>query len=108
MPDFDEFLDVLKDEIVDLAKTHLEEARGLAVQDAEAFLDESKDDLKRWTHLMEAGTLSEADVKSLVRGKKDVAEMKALKQAGLAAVEIDRFRNALLDRVVGTARDFFL
>jgi len=108
MPDFDEFVGALKDEIVDLAETHLDEVRDRALRDAEQFLDDSRDDLERWTRLMEEGKLSEEDVASLVRGKKDLAKMKALKQAGLTAAEIDRFRNALLDRIVGTAGRLFL
>ena len=34
---------------------------------------------------------------SLVRGQKDLAEMLALKQAGMAAVKIDRIRVAVID-----------
>lgn len=104
MPDFefDVLLDALKDEVVSLAKTHLDEVRDAAVQDGKQFLETSKADLKRWTRLMHQGKLSEDEFRSLVEGKKDLAEMKALKQAGLAAVEIDRFRSALVDRIVNT------
>lgn len=104
MPDFefDVLLDALKDEVVSLAKTHLDEVRDAAVQDGKQFLETSKEDLKRWTRLMHQGKLSEDEFRSLVEGKKDLAEMKALKQAGLAAVEIDRFRSALVDRIVNT------
>jgi hypothetical protein len=37
-----------------------------------------------------------------------LAELHALKQAGLAMVRIDRFKNALLDLVIDTAFDVFL
>ena len=43
-----------------------------------------------------------------MKGKKDLARMETLKQAGLAAVEVDKFRNALVDHIVGTARTVFL
>lgn len=108
MADFNDFLDTLKDEILDLATDHLDDLRDEAVQDTEQFLEDSEEDLKRWTRLLEAGAISEEDFESLVKGQKDLAQMEALKQAGLAAVEIDRFRENLIDRITGVARKFFL
>jgi hypothetical protein len=108
MADFDDFLDVLQDELVALAQSHLDDVREAAVSDGRQFLDESKEDLKRWTRLLEQGALSEDEFRSLVEGKKDLARMTALKQAGLAAVEIDRFRDALVERIVGAATRVFL
>jgi hypothetical protein len=108
MPDFDAFLDQLEDDIVDLADAHFDELREQAVQDGEAFLDRTEADLKRWTTLLETGRLSREEMASLVRGQKDLARMNALKQAGLAAVEATRFRDALLERVVSTAVRVFL
>ena len=108
MADFENFLDALQDEVLDLAQTHLDDLKDAAVQDGEQFLDDAEEDLKTWTRLLEKGELSEADFRSLVKGKKDLARMEALKQAGLAAVEIDKFRDALADRIVGTARTVFL
>lgn len=108
MPDFNDFLDALKGEIVDLAQSNWEEFRDAAVQDGEAFLKKTKGDLKRWTRLLEQGELSREDVEWLIKGKRDLAEMEALKQAGLAAARIDRFRSALIDRVISTTFRVFL
>ncbi len=102
MPDFASLLDALKDEIIDLAASHFNDVREEAITDGEAFLERTKDDLQRWTRLLEDGELSKQEFESLVRGKKDLAEMNALKQAGLAAAEANQFRDALLDRVVNT------
>ena len=41
--------------------------------------------------------------RGLVRGQKDLAQMKALKQAGLAQVSIDTFTNGVLDIVINAA-----
>lgn len=108
MPDVEPFLDALRDELVDLAENRLQSARDAAIQDGEAFLASSKEDLKRWSRLLAEGKLSEEEFQSLVEGKKDLAETTALKQAGLAAVEIDRFRQALIDRIVDTAFRAFI
>jgi len=108
MADFDDFLDTLKDEVVALASDHLDDLQDEAVQDSQQFLEESKEDLKRWTKLLDEGVLSKKDFESLVKGQEDLARMEALKQAGLAAVEVDRFRQNLLDRITGVAGEFFL
>ncbi|WP_263784264.1 hypothetical protein [Salinibacter grassmerensis] len=103
MPDIDAFLDALRDEITDLAGTHLQEMQEAALKDGEAFLNQTQDNLKRWGRLLEQGELSQDEFESLVRGQKDLAEMEALKQAGLAAVRAEQFRDALIDRIIGTA-----
>lgn len=108
MADFDDFLDTLKDELADHAASHLDDLQDEAVRDSEQFLEDSKEDLKRWTRLLEEGEISEKDFESLVKGQKDLAKMEALKEAGLAAVEVDRFRKNLFDRVLGIASQFFL
>lgn len=102
MPDFDALLDTLKDEVADLAETHLQEVRDEAIRDGEDFLNRTQDDLRRWTRLLEEGELSRDEFESLVRGQKDLAEMEALKQTGLAAAQAERFRDALIDRIIST------
>ncbi|WP_103030259.1 hypothetical protein [Salinibacter altiplanensis] len=103
MPNVDAFFDALRDEITDLAETHLQEMQEAALEDGEAFLNQTRDDLERWSRLLEQGELSQEEFESLVRGQKDLVEMEALKQAGLAAVRAEQFRDALINRIVGTA-----
>jgi hypothetical protein len=75
-------------------KTDLQAVRDEAIQDGEDFLNRTQDDLERWTRLLEEGELSRDEFESLVRGQKDLAEMEALKQAGLAAAKADRFQDS--------------
>ncbi|WP_103020845.1 hypothetical protein [Salinibacter altiplanensis] len=103
MPNVDAFFDALRDEITDLAETHRQEMQEAALEDGEAFLNQTRDDLERWSRLLEQGELSQEEFESLVRGQKDLVEMEALKQAGLAAVRAEQFRDALINRIVGTA-----
>ena len=103
MADINEILDGLKDGIKELAK---KEAKDFVVQaqgDAEKFLDDIKQDLATWVKQLAKEELSENDFKFLVRGRKDVAEMAALKQAGLAQVAIERIVNGVIDLVVDAA-----
>ncbi len=79
-----------------------------ATKDGQAFLKKARADLERWTKALARGRLSKADFEWLVQGKKDLAEMEALKQAGLGLVRVDQFRSSLIDLVIGTAFKVFL
>ncbi len=74
-----------------------------AVSDVKDFLEKSKADLQRWIEGLARGDMDKDEFQSLVKGQADVAEMRALKQAGLAAVQIDTFTNGVLDIVVTAA-----
>jgi len=108
MADFNDFLESLKKGLEELIKKNWKEFKDAAEKDGKAFLDKTKEDLKRWTKLLAQGDLSQDDFEWLVAGKKDLAEMEALKQAGLALVRLERFQNALISLVIDTAFDIFL
>ena len=74
-----------------------------AVSDVRDFLEKSKENLERWIEELVRGDLDQDEFQSLVKGQADVAEMRALKQAGLAMVQIDTFTNGVLDIVVSAA-----
>ncbi len=108
MAKFDDFVDTIEKGVKQLAKKTLKGFKDQAVSDTKEFLEASKKDLKRWTKLLAKGELSQDDFEWLVLGRKDVMELHALKQTGLALVRIDRFKNALLDLLIDTAFDTFL
>jgi len=108
MPSFNDFIDALKPEITKFAESNWTDLKDAAVSDGQAFLDDTKDDLERWTKLLASGDLTEKDFTWLVASKKDSAEMFALKRAGLAKAALDRFTGGLVDIVVNTAIKTFL
>jgi hypothetical protein len=107
MPDFNEFLNTLKINIKEFAENNWRDHLEDVISDGSEFLRKTEDDMKRWTRLLAEGSLTPADLKFLVLGKKDLAEMEALKRAGLALVQVDKCRNGIIDLVVGTALDVF-
>lgn len=108
MASFDEFLEILKTELVKFAEDSWNTNKAAAVNDGRAFLEKSKADLERWTKMLAKGDLTRDDFKWLVIGKKDLAELVALKQKGLAKVALDRFVNGLIDTIISTAFKTFL
>ena len=105
---FDRFVELVEEGTQELAKNTLRGYKEEALADAKVFLETSKDDAKRWSKLLAQGELTEEDYEWLILSKKDVVELQLLKDAGLAVVRIDRFKNALMNLVIDTAFDVFV
>ena len=103
MANIDKILKDAGNQIAELAEQLFKQFTQQAIADAKDFLNEARDDLKRWVGELEREEIDKSDFESLVRGQKDVAEMQALKQAGLAQVSIDTFTNGVLDIVINAA-----
>jgi len=108
MPDFNDFWENLKSDLEELVKKNWKEFSEAAEKDGKAFLYKTKEDLKRWAKLLAQEDLSKDDFEWLIAGKKDLAEMEALKQSGLALVRVERFQNALISLVIDKAFETFL
>lgn len=108
MATFDDFLNTLEKEIVAFAEKGWNSYKNSAIEDGSTFVEKTKADLKRWTQMLALGQLSKDDFEWLVVGKKDLAELEALKQAGLTQVALDRFVNGLVDVIINTAFTVFL
>ncbi|HEX7552769.1 MAG TPA: hypothetical protein VF378_04400, partial [Geothrix sp.] len=84
MATYQDFLDAFKPALQDLAKKTLDAYSKQATTDGQAFLDAQKANLDKWTKELVDAELSKADFADLVQGIQDLAELVALKQAGLA------------------------
>ena len=103
--DFNEIFKSLETDVELLAKSSVKKYSKEALQDGKKFLNESKDNLKRWTLLLADQKLSTQDYEWLVLSQKDLAQMQALKQAGLSLGRVEQFKNSLLNIVVDTVFD---
>jgi hypothetical protein len=105
---FEDFLGELKGEIKDLVAEHWGNFASAATKDASAFVDESVEDLKRWTQLLSDGSITVHEFEFLLQAKKDLLEMTALKEAGLAQVQRDRFVSGLITTIISVAVKAFV
>jgi ABC-type ATPase with predicted acetyltransferase domain len=64
--------------------------------------------LRRWTRELRDNELTKAEFADLVKGQKDLAQLAALTQAGLALAALQRFRDGLMKLVIDTAFKTFL
>jgi len=103
MANIDTILKSVEDQSKALAEKLFKQYTHQAVSDVRDFLQKSKDALRRWVEDLDRGDIDKEEFESLVKGQADVAEMRALKQAGLAAVQIDTFTNGVLDIMVSAA-----
>jgi hypothetical protein len=94
---FDAILKSIEGQTKALAQKELKGFTQQALSDVQSFAQKSKADLERWTQEVLQGKMSKDEYESLVKGELDVAEMEALKQAGLAQVRIDSFTNGFLE-----------
>lgn len=100
---FDEFFETLKVGVVDIAKTEATDFLDQAKDDGQKFLEQNRAKLQRWTKMLAAGDLTPHEFSFLVKGMKDLAQMHALTQAGMAAIRVDRIRVAVIDLVIMAA-----
>lgn len=108
MSDFDDFVKSVKAGAKELAKQNFDGFEDEALKDTASFLRKSKSDLQRWTRLLAEGAITEEDFDDLVRAKKAISELAALRQTGLTLIKIQRFRDGLFDLVVDSAFTTFL
>jgi hypothetical protein len=100
--DFESIFQTLKKQVEDLAKLFLQQYSKQAVKDGRKFLEDTRENLKRWTTLLFEKRLTTEDFEWLVLSQKVLAQMLALKQAGLSVIRIEQFRNSLLNLIVDT------
>ncbi len=100
--DTSQLFDTLKAGVIALAKSTLQDYVSQATQDGQNTIDQFASDIERWAEKVASGDLTVDNVKFLAEGKKELMEMKALEQIGIARIEIDNFKSGIVDLIVTT------
>ncbi len=103
MADFSKVFDDIKDQVGAEAETDLKGFSDQGKQDAEAFLDQSRDRLEKWMQLLADKQIDQDEFAWLVESQKAAAEMAALQKANAGSMQIEKFRDSVLQTVVKTA-----
>jgi len=96
MVDFNQLRDELKSALIGLGSKEWLSYRDAALRDGEAFLDKTRADLERWVRMLQSGQLTRDEFEWLLKAKRDLVEMEALKRTGLSKAALDDFSNDLL------------
>lgn len=99
---FNQLFEDLKTGAESVAKNSLQGYVDEAKKDGQEALSSMKVNLQRWAEEVETGVLTREDVTFLIQEETALAKMNALKQAGLAEVQIDKFKNGLINMILGT------
>lgn len=108
MANFDEFLQRVTGGITDLARQMISDFKDQAIDDAKSFVEDTREDIQRWTMLLAKGDLRKDEFEFLTKSKKDLFKLHALTQAGATLITVQKFRDAVIDLVINTAVDVFL
>lgn len=101
--DFNNLFTQLKTAIVGLAKEKVQDLAAEASSDGTSLLHIMEDDLKKYTQQLADGEIDQDQFKLMLLGDKDLAEMSALTEAGLAQAKADEFRTEVFNLIVNTA-----
>lgn len=93
----------IETQTVKLAETLLRGYAAQASSDARAFQARAQQQIAEWLEELRNNEITEKNFASLLRGERDLAEMIALKQAGLAQVALDTFTNGFIEIVLNAA-----
>ena len=105
MEAFETYIESLKKEMLGLTDD-LGQYKSLAEEKAASFVDDCKEDFKKWTTAFARGELSRKDFEWLVNSKKDLLKLDGLKSAGLAEIQAKNFGNKLLSLTINKALEF--
>lgn len=99
---FEQYFKTLESGVSDVAKETVSDFMSQGKQDGQNVLNLMKADLERWTIEVSNGEMSLSDFEFLVKAEKELDEMDALKEAGIAAIDLDKFKNGLISLTINT------
>jgi hypothetical protein len=103
MAGFDDFLGGLADEVAKLAIGEFKDFKDQLIEDARDFAVRKQADLERWTGLLAEGKIDQEEFALLMKGAKNLLELRAQAYAGIAKARLQRLRNAVFDVIVKSA-----
>ena len=103
MSDYNNFIGELKKNLQKLAAGSFSKYSSQLVQDGTAFAQKLEEDLNKWTGEYSLYEMSKEEFENLVKSKKELLAMEALKHQGLAKTDLNKLRNAIVEIVTETA-----
>ena len=99
---FDDLYKNLLSGIESLAKGSLKDYENAAKTDGQQALNDIKQNLQQWVKELETGSITRDDLAYLLQENEALEKMVALKEAGMAEIHIDTFRNNVINLIVST------
>jgi len=100
--DFGPALDTIKNGIISLGKTAGASALAQLETAAQNTTDQVKANLQNWTAQLANGDIDADDFKQLVTSQTSYLEIAALTQTGIAQIQLDQFKQGVINLIVKT------
>lgn len=98
--DFGELFATLKLGVATIARETVADYARQATREGHKALTGLKTDLKKWAEAAARGELSEEDLAHLLKGRQELTEMEGLKQLGIGTIQLDKFKNSVVNLVL--------
>ena len=92
----------LKDSVINIAVSSYKNYKNAVISDVTSYLAKVKDKIEEYTLQLSKNDLSEDEFKFNVDGLKELCEMKALAQCGVAQIELDKLKLKIGNTIVTT------
>lgn len=99
---FNALFDTLKNGVISLAGKTAKNYINQAKEDGLRLLDHMKNDLQTWAEQVKNGKMKIDELEDMVKGQVVTVELTSLKQVGIAEIEIDKFKNELVNLISET------
>ena len=101
---FENILKDLKTNLLAALGEGYDSFKGDAKKDIDAFLNESKQKLERWTTLLADKKINEEEFTWLVKSQKDLLILKALYKTGVSKIALGHLKNKIIKVIVSTIK----
>jgi hypothetical protein len=103
MGDFNGFLNALKNNLLKMDGDQHKKYSKQLLQDGTEFAKRLEENLKSWSAEYSIHEMTKEEFEELVKSRKDLLGMEALKKTGLPRTELNKIRNSIVEIVTETA-----
>lgn len=98
----DDLINDIKNSVVELVKEKYGKMSKDIEKEIDGFLEQTKEDLFRWTLLLEENKISAKEFELLITAQKDVFVINQLYKAGVSKISLGHFKNKILDVILNS------
>lgn len=100
--DIEKLLKELKSELLALLQGKYNEFKPELQKDINAFLEQSKEKLVRWTLLLADSAITKEEFEWLLKSQQDLIPLKALQTAGISKIRLNNLKNSIIQTILKT------
>lgn len=100
--DIEKLLAELRKNLITLLGEKYKEFKPEIQKDVNAFLENSREKLERWSLLLISKSLTEEEFAWLLKSQQDLVTLKALQGAGLSKIKLNNIKNSIFKTVLQT------